>query len=147
MKPLDKENLFSIFDKGDEEVYIEHGIEETLKNPFVLMGMVIRGLQNYELMDIMYQRNYPKEYKEVAPKLKYKYFCRLYKYLERIDLYDSNDVYGIGDSFDQQQVYEGLDALRIYFESIEEYEKCAIIKKFSDYLVDKVVSLANFSYI
>jgi len=147
MLPLDKENLFSIFEKGDEEVYKEHGIDDALNNPFVLMGMIIQGLENYQLMDGMYQRNYPEEYSKVNQKVKYKYYDRLFKYLQRIDSNSFNDKYNIGDSFDKVSVYRGLDELRIYFEGIEEYEKCSIIKKYSDFLVDKVVTLNKSSYI
>ena len=54
MQKLDPHTLFSIFEQGDEEVYKEHGELEVLKNPFVLMNMVMRGLENYQLMCIMY---------------------------------------------------------------------------------------------
>lgn len=40
MNKLDPHSLFSIFEKGDEEVYKEHGEEDVLDNPFVLMNMV-----------------------------------------------------------------------------------------------------------
>ena len=51
MQPVDPHKLFSLFEKGDEEVYKEHGVEEALKNPYVLMGMVLEGMENYQLMD------------------------------------------------------------------------------------------------
>ena len=70
MQPLDKDTLFSIFEQGDEEVYIEHGVKDVLDNPFVLMGMILRGLENFELMDMMYNRNFPEEYKNVKTIIK-----------------------------------------------------------------------------
>ena len=147
MQPLDKHTLFSIFEQGDEEVYKEHGVEETLKNPFVLMGMVVNGLQNFELMNIMYSRNYPEEYARVKNQIKRKYFTNLYGYLCRINTDKFQDIYTIGESYDGGEIYIGLDELRIYFESIEEYEKCAIIKKYIDFLIDKVVPSRKNSYI
>ena len=36
MQPLNPHTLFSIFEKGDEEIYKEHNMEELLDNPFVL---------------------------------------------------------------------------------------------------------------
>ena len=36
MQKLNPHTLFSIFEKGDEEVYKEHGAEDLLDNPFVL---------------------------------------------------------------------------------------------------------------
>lgn len=147
MKPLDKNTLFSIFEAGDEQVYKENGAEDALKNPFVLMGMVLQGLQSFELMDIMYQRNFPNEYKKVSKTIKYKYYTKLYNYLIRINSDKFETIYQIGESFESADVYTGLEELREFFELHEEYEKCGTIKKYRELLVDKVVSLNNNSYI
>ena len=53
MQPLDPHTLFSIFEKGDAEVYEEHNMTELLDNPYVLMGMVLRGVDNYHTMDVI----------------------------------------------------------------------------------------------
>lgn len=137
MQPLDKHNLFSIFEQGDEEVYVEHGVEDILNNPYVLMGMVIRGLENFQLMDVMYKRNFPKEYEKIQEALKYKYYCKLFHYLERIDSGNFDSKHRIGESFDIDSVNLGLNTLRLYFEFIEEYEKCSVIKKYIELLKDK----------
>lgn len=145
MQPLDKDTLFSIFEQGDEQVYKEHGIEETLKNPFVLMGMVLNGLENFQMMDMMYKRNYPEKYKEVKNTIQLKYYTRLYGYLTRIPKEPFNDIYKIGESFESGDCYAALDHLRIYFERLEQYEKCGTIRQYMDLLIDnypvKVASL------
>lgn len=134
MQPLDKNTLFSIFEQGDEEVYIEHGVEDLLQNPYVLMGMVIRGLENYQLMDLMYKRNFPKEYSKIKESLKYKYYGKLFHYLERIDSSNFDPKHSIGESFDVESIELGLNTLRLYFEDIEEYEKCATIVQYAQLL-------------
>ena len=55
MQPLDKNTLFSIFEVGDEEIYKEHGVEDQLNNPFVLMGMVLKlyNLKGYLLLSFL----------------------------------------------------------------------------------------------
>lgn len=141
MKQIDKDTLFSIFEQGDEEVYIEHGVKNVLDNPFVLMGMILRGLENFELMDMMYKRNYPEEYEKVKNLIKYKYYSKLYNYLTKIDSRCFKDEYTIGEAFDSENVYVALDTLRVYYEGIEEYEKCSVIKNFRELLIDKVVTL------
>lgn len=141
MKPLEPHTLFSIFEQGDEEIYREHGLEETLENPFVLMGMVLRGLENFELMDMMYKRNYPEEYENVKDTIKRKYYTKLYNNLTMIDSRRFGEDYTIGEAFDSENVYVALDTLRVYFESIEEYERCGVIKNFRELLLDKVVIL------
>lgn len=137
MQPIDPHTLFSIFEQGDEQVYKEHGIEDTMKNPFVLMGMVVRGIENHHLMDIMYIKQYPKEYTNVRDVTKYKYYNRLFSYLTRIDINTSTDLYTIGESFEAGEVFLGLDIMRKYYESIEEYEKCSIVKRYQDLLIEK----------
>jgi hypothetical protein len=136
MQQLNKDTLFSIFEQGDEQVYEEHGLEDVFNNPFVLMGTIIRGLENYELMDLLYKRNYPKEYQVVESSLKYKYFSRLFDYLCRINTSSFDKKYKIGESYDRLAVYNGLNCLRLYFEHYEEYEKCVVIKKYISFLTD-----------
>jgi len=149
MQPIDPNTLFSIFEQGDEEIYREHGVEEHLQNPFVLMGMVLRGIDNFHMMDMMYMRQYPSHYKKVRNITKYKYFNKLYSHLLKIDNNSFEDIYKIGESFDTKQTKNGLDResfdtkqtkngldiLRVFYERLEEYEKCAVIKKYIDLLL------------
>ena len=132
MQQLDPHALFSIFEQGDETVYAEHGVEDVLNNPYVLIGMVIKGLENYQLMDMMYLKSYPEQYKEVRDSVKLKYYTGLYKYLTRININTFDAKYTIGETYDSQDVLFGLDTMLYYFESLEEYEKCAVVKKYMD---------------
>ena len=124
MQKLDPHTLFQIFEKGDEEVYKEHGMEDQLKNPFVLMGMVLKGLENYKLMSIMYKNNFPKEFERNEGFIKAKYYNTLYKYLERIDSYQFENLYSIGESFEASKVKMAL----------EHFLYCAVVKRFIDHL-------------
>jgi len=132
MQPIDPNTLFSIFEQGDEQVYQENGVEEVLDNPYVLLGMVIRGLQNYTLIDLMYSRTYSDEYEKVRDNVKLKYYTGLFNYLTRLDSKKFETIYSIGDAFDTQEVLHGLSTLLFFFEDIEQYEKCAIIKNYID---------------
>ena len=134
MQPLDKDKLFSIFEAGDEEVYQENNVSELLDNPYVLIGMVVRGVQNWHIMDIMYKRSHPKEYSRVRRRVMYKYFVKICGYLERLDINNFKTLYTIGDSYDIKEVKESFDQLLKYFEDIEYYEKCAIVKSYLDLL-------------
>ena len=145
MQPLDPHTLFSIFEKGDEEVYQEHGIEDTLKNPYVLMGMVLEGIQNYHIMDMMYMNRYPDKYTNVRSITKAKFYAKLYGYLTRIDSTNFDQAYTIGESFEYTNVYKGLDELRVFFQTVEQYEKCAIVKNYQDLLIDATISTIKLS--
>ena len=100
------------------------------------MGMVLRGMENYNIMDNMYKKQYPKEYEKVRRVVQYRYFNRLYSYLTRIDKITVESIYRIGESFEKGSVFLSLDDLRSFFEQLEEYEKCSIIKKFQDLLLE-----------
>lgn len=136
MQPLDKNTLFSIFEAGDEEIYKEAGVEEQLNNPFVLMGMVLKGLENYEIMDMMYLKRHPEHYKEVRELTKYKYYNKLYSYLTRLDSLNFDDVYKIAESFGKDESFLGLETLLRYYEKIEQYRKCAVIKRYQELLLE-----------
>ena len=138
MQKMDPHTLFSIFEQGDEEVYKENGVQDTLNNPYVLMGMVLKGLENFGIMDMMYSKRYPEQYKQVKENIKYKYFNKLFNYLTRINLDKLEDVYKIGESFDSERVFISLESLKYYYEEIEQYEKCATIKNFQDLLLNNL---------
>ncbi len=140
MNKLDPHSLFSLFEKGDEEVYKEHGVENTLNNPYVLLNMVTRGMDNYSVMDMLYMKNKPEEYKQVRGNVKYKYLVRLFKYLERLDIESiENNRYTIGESYDLPNLIVRLDDLRLFFEKYEEYERCSVIKDTITMLYDQSV--------
>lgn len=138
MQPIDPHTLFSIFEQGDEQVYEENGVQDALNNPYVLMGMVLKGLENYSIMDMMYKKRYPEQYNEVRNTIKYKYYNRLYKYLSRIQLDKLEDIYKIGESYNSESVFISLEGLKMFFQDIEQYEKCAVIKKYQDLLIDNL---------
>lgn len=134
MQPLDKNSLFSIFEVGDEEVYRENNVGNLLENPFVLIGMVVRGVENWHLMDIFYTRKKGKEYTDVKDKIQLQYFSRLCGYLERVDYNKFETFYTIGESFDIAEVEDTFNQMLEVFIKNEYYEKCAIVKNYLDML-------------
>ena len=132
MQPVDPNKLFDIFHVGDEAVYKEHGMEKLLDSPFVLLGMVVRGVENFQLMDVMYSKNYPKEYKRNRTNIIFRYFSKLYSYLERIDVEPEKAIDELEKGFDYTQIVLSLDQMRVYFEKIEHYEKCVLLKRYID---------------
>ena len=140
MDKLDPHSLFSLFEKGDEEIYKEHGIEDELQNPFVLMNMVLKGIEAYELMTVMFERNYPDEFERQEPKIKYNYYSKLYGYLASIHPKSIEGVYSTGDSYERTNILNVLDHICTYFEDLEEYEKCAVIIQYRDLIFDEEIS-------
>jgi len=132
MNRIDPDTLFSIFEQGDEQVYKEHGMESVLNNPYVLINMVVRGLENYSIMDQMYMYQYPKQYKNSRQVVKYKYFNKLYGYLKRINIEDIQ--FEIGESYEVSKSIQVMEDFLMYYERLEQYEKCALIVKYVNLL-------------
>jgi len=140
MNKLDPHTLFSLFEQGDEEVYKEHGVEDTLKNPYVLLNMVSRGMENYAVMDMIYMKNNYKNYDKVRSNVKYKYFTKLFGYLERLDIEDIKAAkFVIGESYDLSTLVHNLDLLRKYFEEFELYERCLVVKNTIDSILSTTI--------
>lgn len=137
MNKLNPHTLFSIFEKGDEEVYKENQMEGLLDNPYVLIGMVVSGVENYYFIDEIYSNKDPKRYAKVKNNIKYKYFTKVFKYLTRLSLDELNTKYGIGTDYELDRSINALNDLLFYFEDMEEYEKCALIFQYTDLLYSK----------
>ena len=130
MKKIDKATLFNIFEVGDEEVYRENGVEDLLHNTYILLGMTIKGVENYFIMEQMYQNRYGETFSTVRDSIKLKYFTGLIRYLERIDLSQSDTLYELKDLFGEQSIEYALTEIVDFFEGVEMYENCALLMKF-----------------
>lgn len=134
---LDPHSLFSIFEQGDEEIYKEHNVTAVLDNPYVVIGMVTRSVQNYYIMEAMYRKAHKRLYDEAKPRIKFKYYGKLYNYLKRLEINSFSTIYSVGDGYDLTATLFALDDILKYYESIEYYERCAFIKPFIDILESK----------
>lgn len=145
MHKLNPENLFNIFNASDETVYKEHGLDAIMQNPYVLMGMVVRGVENFYLIDGMYSRRYGQDYEKYRETIRVKFFDRLYGYLLSIDFTKFENIYMITQDYDKIGVFSALDHLLFFYQDLEHYEKCALIKKFRD-LLESTTQMSTYDY-
>jgi hypothetical protein len=134
MNKLDPKKLFNIFNASDEAVYEEHNIEELLLNPFVLMGMVVRGLENYSIIDGMYMMRYREQYESVRETVREQFYDRLFSYLLKIDFHKFETTYDISQDYDKTGIHYALNHLLLYYQEKEMYERCQLLKNFEDLL-------------
>ena len=137
MKKLNSDDLFNIFSIGDEEIYKEHKIEDMMDNTFILFGMVVRGVENYFIIDKMYANRYQERYDSVRENIKLKYFNGLVNYLERVKYIQSDTVQYLKEEFTPQAIHYALEELLEFYKELEMYEKCAIIFKFHELFFKK----------
>jgi len=96
--------------------------------------MVVRGLENYSIIDGMYMMRYKEQYESVRETVKEQFYNRLYAYLLRINLKKFENIYVITEEYDKMGVFHALDHLLYYYQEKEYYERCAVIKSFDDLL-------------
>jgi hypothetical protein len=132
MKRLDSKTLFDVFQAGDEEVYKEHGVEHILDNSFVLLGMVVKGVENYYIIDQLYKKKYGEEYDSQRENIKLTYFKGLMKYLERIGEIQLDTLSMIEDEFGIPAIEYAFSEMIEFFLSVEYYEECSLLKKYLD---------------
>ena len=137
MKKLNSDDIFSIFSLGDEEVYKEHKVEGVMEDPFVLFGMAVRGVENYFIIDRIYNNRFGEKYDSVRDSIKLKYFNGLIRYLERVDLSQLETASELKDEFGLQAIKYALEEMLDFYEEKEMYEKCAIIFKFYELFFKK----------
>ena len=130
MKHLDADKLFDILLVGDHQVYQEHGVEQLVDDTHTLFGSVIKGVENYYIIDQMYTNRYGEAYNSVREKLRVKYFTNLMRYLVTIDMSRSDTRQNLVDEFGLQPISYALNEMIDCFVQVEQYEKCAILQKF-----------------
>lgn len=127
---MNVDKLFSLFTLGDSEVYKENKVEDILDNSFVLVGMAVKGVENYYIIDQIYTAKYGDLYLSSRENIRLKYFTGLYRYLERVDLSQEETLSTLVDEFGQQPMYYAFHEMLECFLEVEDYLKCAKIQKF-----------------
>jgi len=134
MKKLDSQNLFAAFSLEGDSI---NELPPVLNDAFILFGTVIKGVESFYIIDQLYQMRYPQQYILVQEKIKLKYFSGLIKYIHRIDNISVDTVMYLEDEFGGQAIKYALEEMLQFFEQIEHYEECIILKKYFDIFFDK----------
>ena len=130
MKNLDPKELFKVFEMSDEEILKEEdpqAVWDFRYHPFILIGMIIKGLENFDIISEIYKQREGEAFDHVKDEVQYKYYTSLYKYLYRFN-YQSLEHIESALKHDYDDIAYALIHLRTFFESKEEYEKCARIR-------------------
>ena len=135
---IDKDKIFKLFvdgkevsgDKTNEE------IQEFMNGPYAKIGMFVKLIQNHEI----FHKKLSKFLKQEQPDYnvestkeasEYTVYYRAWSYIKNIDLDKSEDIKAIV-SFDSKIICKVLDGALSFFESYEEYEKCAHLYKIKE---------------
>jgi hypothetical protein len=134
MKKISTNHVLTSFDIDYALGFKDRKDQDKLSKNQTLLKNATLGVEKYELLHLVYSRGYGQVYLDISEKVKDRYFNKMFKYLSEVDLSDTSALLEILPSLDEKVVEASLSKLIFYFQELEEYEKCAVIKKVLDTL-------------
>lgn len=137
-KMIDLDNVFGLFSDSDDDAERRQDVAylDFKETPLYWVGMYKKLILNHinfnkKVIKFFKQANYELDVKEMKEAGEFVTYNRAWSYILKINLEDTTHLYAIQEYSD-----EYLDtALKLgihFFEEIEEYEKCAHLKKILD---------------
>jgi len=141
---MDPNNIFNLFDDENTSKTVEstgelgNKLKEFRDSPIIKIGMFTKLIVNH----FTFHTKLEKFLKEEEPSYnvestreasEFVVFNRAFHYLNQINPLDKEVIFAILD-FDDEILGKTLESAITYFETLEEYEKCAHIFKFQKIL-------------
>tara|TARA_B110000858_G_scaffold56554_1_gene65800 strand:- start:79 stop:504 length:426 start_codon:yes stop_codon:yes gene_type:complete len=132
---VDKDKIFQLFVDGKEidGDKTKEEIKDFMNGPYAKIGMFVKLIQNHEI----FHKKLEKFLKQEQPDYniestkeasEYTVYHRAWSYIKQIDI-DNSDHLNAIINFDPKVFYKILGGAINFFESYEEYEKCAHLHK------------------
>jgi len=128
---IDKDKIFKLFVDGKEMSgdKTEEEIKDFMDGPYAKIGMFVKLIQNHKIFHQKLEKflkqeqpNYNIESTKEASE--YTIYNRAWDYIKQIDIKNDGDTDAI-INFDPKIFYNILNDAIKYFETLEEYKKCA----------------------
>ena len=128
---VDKDKIFQLFVDGKEidGDKTKEEIKDFMNGPYAKIGMFVKLIQNHEV----FHKKLEKFLKQEQPDYnvestkeasEFTVYNRAWGYIKQIDIDNSDHINAI-INFDNKVFYKVLNSSVKFFESYEEYEKCA----------------------
>ena len=139
---MNKDKIFSLFDDSSEA---QEKVKEQKKSlavfnnsPYHKLGMFTKLIVNHFVFHAKLEKFLKKEeptynVESTREASEFVVFNRAFNYLNQINPLDKEVTFAVLD-FDSKILTKTLESALIYFENLEEYEKCAHIFKFQKIL-------------
>jgi len=135
---VDKNKIFQLFVDGKQikDDKTKEEIKDFMNGPYAKIGMFVKLIQNHEV----FHKKLEKFLKQEQPDYnvestkeasEFTVYHRAWSYIENIDIDNSDHINAI-INFDPRVFYKTLDGAVNFFESYEEYEKCAHLHKIKE---------------
>jgi len=135
---IDKDKIFKLFVDGKEidGDKTKEEIKDFMNEPYAKIGMFVKLIQNHEV----FHKKLEKFLKQEQPDYnvestkeasEFTVYNRAWSYIKQIDI-DNSDHLNAIINFDPKVFYKTLEGAVNFFESYEEYEKCAHLHKIKE---------------
>ncbi len=135
---IDKDKIFKLFVDGKEISgdKTKEEIKDFMNGPYAKIGMFVKLIQNHEV----FHKKLEKFLKQEQPDYnvestkeasEFTVYNRAWNYIKQIDI-DNSDHLNAIINFDPKVFYKTLEGAVNFFESYEEYEKCAHLHKIKE---------------
>lgn len=133
---MDLKKFFNLFDSEEPENEPVIVNEQLAEHPYIYMGLFKKLILNYEtfstqLFNFMRSTEGDLDVDKLEKAGVHMVYWRAYSHIEKIDLTQEFHV-DIIKAYADDNFIKALAMCLHYYEDIEEYEKCAFLKKISD---------------
>jgi hypothetical protein len=135
---IDKDKIFKLFVDGKEidGDKTKEEIKDFMNGPYAKIGMFVKLIQNHEvfhkkLEKFLKQEQPDYDVESTKEASEYTVYNRSWSYIKQIDIDNSDHINAI-INFDPKIFFKTLDSAVNFFESYEEYEKCAHLHKIKE---------------
>ena len=132
---MDKDKIFQLFvdNKEIDDDKTKSEIRDFMNGPFAKIGMFVKLIQNHQVFHIKLEKFLKKEqpnYNVESTKeaSEFTVYNRAWGYIKDIDISDEEDLNAIVN-FESKVLLKVLSGSISFFETYEEYEKCAHLYK------------------
>jgi hypothetical protein len=137
---MDKNKIFGLFDDsvGEDQTDQKNNLVVFNNSPYHKLGMFTKLIVNHFVFHTKLEKFLKKEepsynVESTREASEFVVFNRAFNYLNQINPLEKEVIFAILD-FDSKILTKTLEQSIIYFEELEEYEKCAHIFKFQKIL-------------
>tara|TARA_Y100000592_G_scaffold11099_1_gene15768 strand:- start:105 stop:554 length:450 start_codon:yes stop_codon:yes gene_type:complete len=137
---IDKNRIFQLFGNPDNENPAVNDLvnakKDFLESPTAKLGMFTKMIYNHEVFHHKLKKFFQKEKQsynanEAKEASSFAVFNRAWSYIKNINTDDTKHQDALWE-FNSEPLYKALNQAITYFESTEEYEKCAKLVKIKE---------------
>ena len=136
-------SFFDLFDYSDEDDLTKEGFAEAVmdytQHPYIIFGTFLRSVENFYIICERYRNTHGEKFDRIEQHLKHLYFDRLYRFLDRFDETQLEHILE-AKQFNDAEIAFAIESLITFYESIEDYEKCARLWKIFSLTVGEKVA-------